>query len=111
MILAIVDDVIFRGKLEASAAQLGTPLTIAENADRALRSGQELSRVLIDLNLSCGDSLTIIHKLRQAHPDIPVIGYCSHIQKDLQRQALEAGCTMVLSRSAFVQQLRELLST
>ena len=110
MILAIVDDVIFRGKLEAAAAQLGTPLTIAEDADRALHPGQGWSRVLIDLNLSRGDSLAMIRTLRQAHPDIPVIGYCSHIQDDLHRQALEAGCTTVLPRSAFVQQLPELLS-
>ena len=111
MILAIVDDVIFRGKLEAAAAQLGSPLAIAEDADRALRPGSGWSRVLIDLNLSCGDSLAMIRTLRQAHPDIPVIGYCSHIQEDLQKQALEAGCTTVLPRSAFVQQLPELLST
>ena len=29
MILAIVDDLLFRGKLEVAAAQLGVPLTIA----------------------------------------------------------------------------------
>ena len=110
MILAIVDDLIFRGKLEAAAAQLGTPLTIAKDADSALRPGQGWSRVLIDLNLSRGDALAMIRSLRQAHPDMPVIGYCSHVQQDLQQQALEAGCTTVLPRSAFVQQLPELLS-
>ncbi len=111
MVLAIVDDLLFRAKLEVAAAQLGTPLTIVENADGARRSGQGWSRVLIDLNLSRGDSLAMIRTLRQAHPDLPVIGYCSHIQHDLQRRALEAGCTTVLPRSAFVQQLPELLST
>ena len=110
MILAIVDDLIFRGKLETAAAQLGTPLTVARNAEPALRPGQEWSRVLIDLNLSGGDPLAIIRSFRKTHPDVPIVGYCSHVQQDLQRQALEAGCTTVLSRSAFVQQLPELLS-
>ncbi|MDP3703458.1 MAG: response regulator [Candidatus Omnitrophota bacterium] len=110
MILAIVDDLIFRGKLEAAAARLGTPLAIVAEVDHALRPEQEWSRVLIDLNLSGGDALAMIRTLRQAHPNMPVIGYCSHVQEDLKSQALEAGCTTVLPRSAFVQQLPELLS-
>ena len=105
-----MDDLIFRGKLEAAAAQLGVPLTIATDESQALDDGQPWSRALIDLNLSRGDALAIVRHLRAAHPDIPLIGYCSHVQQDLKQQALEAGCTTVLPRSAFVQQLPELLS-
>ena|SRR3989338_7137699 len=111
MILAIVDDMIFRAKLEAAAQQLGTPLTVTAALGGAERPGQGWSRVLIDLNLSRGDALEMIRALRQTDPDVPVIGYCSHVQKDLQRQALSAGCTTVLPRSKFVQQLSELLSS
>ena len=110
MILAIVDDLIFRGKLEAAAAHLGAPLTIAADAGPALRNGATWSRILIDLNLSRGDALLIVRDLRAAHPGVPITGYCSHVQQELQRQALEAGCTTVLPRSAFVQQLPELLA-
>ena len=107
MILAIVDDLLFRAKLEAAAAQLGTPLTVA--AGTVPSNGQVFSRILIDLNLSRGDALAIVRDLRAAHPGIPVVGYCSHVQQDLQKQAIGAGCTTVLPRSAFVQQLPELL--
>jgi DNA-binding NarL/FixJ family response regulator len=110
MILAIVDDLLFRSKLEAVAAQLGTPLTLAEDAGQALRPGSAWSRVLIDLNLSRGEALAMVRALRAAHPGLPVIGYCSHVQHDLQQHALEAGCTAVLPRSAFVQQLPALLA-
>ena len=110
MILAVVDDWLFRAKLEAAAAHLGTSLTIAADAGPALQRGSGWSRALIDLNLSRGDALAMVRDLRAAHPGLPVIGYYSHVQQDLQQQALEAGCTMVLSRSAFVQQLPELLS-
>ena len=111
MILAIVDDLLFRGKLEAAAAQLGAPLTIAADAGSVPRNGPPWSRVLIDLNLSRGDALAIIRDLRAAHPGMPMVGYCSHVQRDLQQQALAAGCTTVLARSAFVQQLPELLQS
>ena len=110
MILAIVDDLLFRGKLEAAAAQLGVPLTIAADAGSVPRTGQPWRRILIDVNLSRGDALAMIRELRAAHPGLPMVGYCSHVQQDLQQQALEAGCTTVLARSAFVQQLPELLS-
>ena len=110
MILAIVDDLLFRSKLEAAAAQLGVVLAIAADATSVPRNSQPLSRVLIDLNLSRGDSLAMIRELRSAHRDIPIVAYCSHVQQGLQQQALEAGCTSVLARSAFVQQLPELLS-
>ena len=61
------------------------------------------------MNLSRGDALAMVRELKAAHPGVPMVGYCSHVQQDLQKQALEAGCTMVLPRSAFVQQLPELL--
>ena len=111
MILAIVDDLLFRSKLEAAAAQLGVLLTIAADAGSVPRNGGSLSRVLIDLNLTRDNVLTMIRDFRAAYPGIPIVAYCSHVQQGLQQQALEAGCTTVLARSAFVQQLPELLSS
>ena len=109
MVLAIVDDLIFRGKLEAAAAQLHAPLTLAANAE-GMAPAPAYHRVLIDLNLSSGDPLAMVRALRQAQPATPIIGYCSHVQEDLARQAVAAGCTTVLPRSVFVQQLGELLA-
>ena len=109
MILAIVDDLLFRAKLEAAAAQLGTPLTVA--AGMVPSNGQVFSRILIDLNLSRGNALAMVRELKAAHPGVPLVGYCSHVQQGLQQQALEAGCTIVLPRSAFVQQLPQLLGS
>ena len=109
MVLAIVDDLLFQAKLKTAAAQLGVPLTIADDAASMPRNEAPWSRVLIDLNLSRGDALAIVRELRAAHPNLSVIGYCSHVQQDLQQQALEAGCTTVLARSTFVQQLPQLL--
>ncbi len=90
MILAIVDDLLFRSKFETMAAQLGTPLTLAADAGPALRPGAVWSRVLIDLNLSRGDSVAMIRTLRAAHPEVPVIGYYSHIQHELPQLLTDA---------------------
>ena len=103
MILAVTDDFLFRSKLEATARALGTSLTVA--ADAGSMQGYAWSRGLIDLNLSRGDAIAMVRDIRAAHPNLPIIGYCSHVQQDLQQQALAAGCTAVLPRSTFVQQL------
>jgi DNA-binding NarL/FixJ family response regulator len=110
MMLALLDDLLFRSKLEAAAAHLGTPLTLAVDAGTVQRPASGWSRVLIDLNLSRGDALAMIRAVRAADPALPIIGYCSHVQRELQEHALAAGCTQVLPRSAFVQRLPELLS-
>ena len=109
MILAILDDLIFRAKLEAAAKQLEVPLTVVAEAGDAVWNGATWSRVLIDLNLTRGDVLAMIRDLRSAYPTTPIVGYCSHVRQELQQQAIAAGCTIVLPRSAFVQQLPDLL--
>lgn len=110
MILAIVDDLIFRGKLEAAAAHLGVPLTLSKDADAAPPDGQVWRRVLVDLNLSGRDALGVVRAVHQAHPDAPIIGYCSHVQEALRKSAIEAGCTEVVPRSVFVQRLPQWLA-
>jgi len=40
---------------------------------------------------------------------INLLAYVSHVQGDLKLQAQEAGCNMVLARSAFSQNLPQIL--
>ena len=110
MVLAIVDDLIFRGKLETAAAQLGAPLALSMTLSGIPQPGQAWSRIPIDLNLSTGDALDIVRALRQAHPSVPVIGYYAHVQEALGHAALDAGCSQVLPRSAFIRDLPRLLA-
>jgi len=41
---------------------------------------------------------------------VPVVGFFSHVQTELQRRAEEAGFDHVLTRSAFTKRLPEILS-
>ena len=53
------------------------------------------------------EPVNLITKLKEDHDTkgISLIGYLSHIQVDLKQQAQEAGCDMVLARSAFSQNM------
>ncbi|MDE3167746.1 MAG: response regulator, partial [Acidobacteriota bacterium] len=39
---------------------------------------------------------------------VSLIGYLSHLQGELKQQAQEAGCDMVMARSAFSQNLMQI---
>ena len=105
-VLAIVDDLAFRSKMEAASAHLGVELDVAA-ALPEVRKNWRLA--IIDLNLANGDPLEIIRSLKQQLPAIPLVGYGSHVQTELMASAHAAGCDQVLPRSAFVQRLPELL--
>ena len=54
--------------------------------------------------------MQLIVKLKQNSDTkgISLIGYLSHIQVELKQQAQEAGCDMVLARSAFSQNMPQI---
>jgi CheY-like chemotaxis protein len=110
-LLALVDDLMFLSRIREAARGLDLEV-------RALRAvadlaGSETARiVIVDLDsprLPWRDALAAF----RADPrtaDVPVVGFVSHVETERARDARAAGCTRVLARSAFVQQLPELLT-
>ena len=122
MIVAVLDDLMFTSKIRAAAAGLGVTVTFARSAETALATlrAKETSPgsapaqrlVLIDLNGSATDPLGVVSAIRAVDTlrDVPIIGFVSHVQTQLIDAARRAGTTDVVSRSAFVQRLPELLT-
>jgi CheY-like chemotaxis protein len=74
------------------------------------RAQHKPSLIIFDLNFDAAQPLKLISKLK-SKPEtkgISLIGYLSHIQAELKQQAQEAGCDMVLARSAFSQNLPQI---
>ncbi|HSM79594.1 MAG TPA: hypothetical protein VLT57_18280, partial [Bryobacteraceae bacterium] len=67
--------------------------------------------IIIDLNSNSVNPLKLISKIKGSaeHKRINVIGYLSHVQGELKQQAQEAGADMVMARSAFSQNLLQIL--
>jgi len=110
MILAIVDDLLFLSKIQETARHLGLRVEAAQPAGSP--AGDELPEALIiDLNHRSGKALEWLRALKSdaKTKDLAVIGFVSHVQNELIRGAREAGCDLVLARSAFVSQLPSLL--
>jgi DNA-binding NarL/FixJ family response regulator len=91
-IFAFVDDLFFAAKIQETARKLKPSL------------------IIFDLNHANVKPLTLIPKLKsKLKKGTSIIGFLSHVQGDLKQKAHEVGCDMVLPRSAFSQNLPQLL--
>ena len=115
-ILCFIEDLFVVAKLQETAKKLGVKvgflkadkdtisrLTDTPEADRP-------SLIVFDLNNAAAKPLALIPKLKaKLKRGTSVIGFLSHLQGDLKVKAIEAGCDMVMPKSAFSQNLPNLL--
>jgi len=110
-IVACVEDLFFRSKIEATGRHLNVPVRFAEPKDLAAAARQEdTAAVLLELSTN-GACFDAVRKLRQEAKtrDLPVIGFLRHTDRELARQAEAAGLTRVLPRSEFSETLPDLV--
>ena len=109
-VVALMDDLFFQMKLAETAKQLGIEVKVASNAEAlmGLLAG-EPKLVIVDLNAR-NHPIAAIEKLRQTQKDVRVVGFLSHVQRELAAEAQAAGCNEVLPRSSFTQNLAAILS-
>jgi CheY-like chemotaxis protein len=114
-IFAFVDDLFFATKIQETGRKLNVKVEFVKNdkdlAERMLQNGEEKpSLIIFDLNNVNAKPLTLIPKLKsKLKKGTSIIGFLSHVQGDLKQKAHEVGCDMVLPRSAFSQNLPQLL--
>lgn len=110
-VLAVVSDLFFSVKLSEIAKRSGLALEFVKEADQVMTKAAEMpSLIVFDLNFDAVQPLDLIQKLK-ANADtrgISLIGYLSHVQVDLKQQAQQAGCDMVMARSAFSQNMPQI---
>ena len=112
-ILAVLQDLFFTVKIHESAKRAGLPVEFVKSEKDALdkAAAERPILIILDLNFAGLDMLKLIRTLKsgEATEKIGLIGYLSHIQGELKQQAQEAGCDTVLARSAFSQNLQQIL--
>src|SRR5271154_3752383 len=108
-IVALMDDLFFQMKVAETAKHLGLELKVATNGDALLELLVPRPKlVIVDLNAR-SQPLAAIERVRAAQKDLRVIGFLSHVQRDLAAQAQAAGCNEVMPLSAFTQNLAAIL--
>jgi len=107
-ILAVVGDLFFSVKLADAAKRAGLALEFVKDSGEVLEKARlKPALIVFDLNFEAASPLDLISRLKAADDTkgISLLGYVSHVQGALKQQAHEAGCDMVLARSAFSQNL------
>ena len=115
-IYCFIDDLFFMAKIQETSRKLGVKVVFLKNdKDTMARlcEASEIERpalIVFDLNNVNAKPLTLIPKLKaKLKRTASVIGFLSHLQGDLKGKATEAGCDVVMPRSAFSQNLPNLL--
>ena len=114
-IFAFIEDLFFMAKIQETARKLNVKVEFVKSdkdlMEKIQQNGEEKpSLIIFDLNNNGVKPLVLIPKLKsKLKKGTSIIGFLSHVQGDLKQKAHEVGCDMVLPRSAFSQNLPQLL--
>ena len=111
-----IEDLFFTAKIQEVAKQQGVKVAFMKPDKDVVAHLAELhdhehpSLIVFDLNNAAAKPLTLIPKLKaKLKKGTSILGFLSHLQGDLKQKAVEAGCHTVMPRSAFSQNLPNLL--
>lgn len=114
VVLVLLDNLFFAAKINQAAGTTGFEAIYVKDAEQGLEKALDKNPrlIIVDLNSNTGSPLVLIKTLKSNEQlkNIPVIGFVSHVNMELQDQAREAGCDRVLARSVFEQSLIRLLT-
>jgi len=114
-IYAFIEDLFFVTKMQDTARKLNVKLEFVKTVEELLekveqRASEAPSLIVFDLNNLNAKPLQAIPKLRAKFKrGTSIVGFVSHVQGDLKLKAQEAGCDSVMPRSAFSQNLPQIL--
>lgn len=112
-ILAVVDDLLFTVKISDAAKRVGLDAEFLKSEQDVVEKAAQQKPLLIilDLNANSVQPLKLIEKLKSNGDlkQISLIAFLSHVQGELKQKAQEAGANMVMARSAFSQNLQQIL--
>jgi len=112
-IIAVVDDMFFASKIRATAEALGVNVSFPRSKEAViekLTQGQP-SLILIDLHNQKLDALELAKAVKTQESTVTLLGFFSHVEVELQRNALSAGFDRVIPRSVFARDLAEILTS
>ena len=112
-VVAVIDDLFFQAKVRTALQHLGLAADIIPNGGRlqARLQGSVPALVIIDLTLRSGDATSLIRDLRAAEHgrSVPILAFGSHVAVETQKEALQAGASQVVAKSAFAKRLPQLV--
>jgi len=112
-IIAVVDDMFFASKIRATAEALGVEISFPRTKELAMEKLREMKpdMIIVDLVNQRYDPIEFAKALKgdTGLEQIPLLGFFSHVEVELQKQASAAGFNTVIPRSVFARDLGKIL--
>lgn len=115
-IFCFIEDLFFLAKIQETARKLGVKVEFVKgDKEQVARicdapEDQRPALLVFDLNNLNAKPMALIPKFKtKFKKTVSIIGFLNHLQGDLKMKATEAGCDVVMPRSAFSQSLPNLL--
>jgi CheY-like chemotaxis protein len=113
-IIALVDDMFFAAKIRATAEALNIKVRFPRRLDALVAAAGEEppDLIVVDLHNQKLDPIELANELKSSEQlkTVPLMGFFSHVQVELQRQAIAAGYDKVIPRSVFSADLANILT-
>ena len=114
IVFSVVDDMFFASKIRAVAEAVGTEISSPRSQEAIVSKARATKPrlILVDLHNQRTDPVALARELKADEElrDIKLIGFFSHVQTELQQNALAAGFDQVVPRSVFARDLSNILT-
>ncbi|WP_041328364.1 response regulator [Rubrobacter xylanophilus] len=111
-VLAAVDDLLFRSRIQKAAEALGLRAEFPRRREALLKSlrSSPPDLLILDLDSPRFRPLELLEEAGEELAGVEVVGFVPHVRGDLAAAARRAGCGRVMARGAFAEQLPSVLS-
>ena len=113
-VISVVDDMFFASKIRAVAEAASVEISFPRSQEAVVSKAHEIKPglIVVDLHNQRIDPLALARELKsdQELCEIRLLGFFSHVQTELQRNALRAGFDRVIPRSVFARDLPQILT-
>ena len=114
-VISVVDDMFFASKIRAVAEAAGVEISFPRSQEAVVSKARETKPrlIVVDLHNQRIDPMALAQTLKADDElrQIRLLGFFSHVQTELQRNALAAGFDQVIPRSVFARDLAKILAT
>jgi CheY-like chemotaxis protein len=115
IVISVVDDMFFASKIRAVAEAAGVEISSPRSQEAVVSKARETKPglIVVDLHNQRIDPVALARELKADEQlrGIKLLGFFSHVQTELQRNAVAAGFDRVIPRSVFARDLEQLLTT
>jgi CheY-like chemotaxis protein len=115
LVLSAGEDIFFSSRIATVARMLGVNLIQVLDAHQLQEALASLvpRLIIVDLNSRACAPLDAIRRIKAdaRFARTRVVGFLSHVQRELDGEARKAGCDHVMAKSAFSAKLQEILES